>query len=108
MELASLSPASQPLPSEKMRNIYHELGKRQSDIHALSLALAQTTAEKKALAEEHGSLKGTIKAQAEEIRRLQLEKERVMESTIQDADDKCESLPALPEPSSPLLLCSFS
>lgn len=72
-----------------MRNIYHELGKRQSDIHALSLALAQTTAEKKAALEEHSSLKGTIKSQAEEIRRLQLENERVMESTLRDADDKC-------------------
>jgi predicted nuclease with TOPRIM domain len=99
MDLASLSPSSAsspvPLSSEKMRNIYHELGKRQSDIHALSLALAQTTAEKKAILEEQGGLRGTIKAQSEEIRRLQIEKERVMEASIHDADDKGPSLRSL-------------
>jgi predicted nuclease with TOPRIM domain len=73
-----------------MRNIYHELGKRQSDIHALSLALAQTTAEKKSLQEENSSLKGTIKAHAEEMSRLRQENERVMEGSLRDADDKSE------------------
>jgi hypothetical protein len=88
---ASPSPSPPSFSSDKMRNIYHELGKRQSDIHALSLALAQTTAEKKSLQEENASLKGTLKAQAEDLGRLRQETDRVMEVSLRDADEKSES-----------------
>lgn len=88
MTSSSSFPPSTPLSSEKMRNIYHELGKRQSDIHALSLALAQVTTERNQLSEENNSLKGNLRSQEEEILKMKQEQERMMEMSLKDADNR--------------------
>ncbi len=95
MSLESSFPSPSPtqsLSSDKLRNIYHELGRRQSDIHALSLALSQTTNEKKILSEEISKIKSSFQLQIKEITNLKEENERLMNLTLQDANDKSKLL----------------